>query len=503
MESAQIQYAHEDRQSSEKSPGSSNPKKPYKRRRAGVLAAVGEALGSSLNLQPFAKQLQPIIEQSLAECEKSGSRKGTFFTPVRTVFVVLGLVLRRDLGYSALINWLISGLRWLHCDLPPKLAAEGTLSHARKRLGVDVFRHIFGHQVALYSVLPADFHGLSSVAFDGTTATMPDTPSNQERFGTPNSGRGRGGFPQTRIMALLILPLCLIGNVAYGAYQGKGTGERSLMMQIIDCIPYQNLLFLLDAGLYSFDVLQSIHHQHALLAKLSGSVKPKRIRGKGLPDGSYLAIVSKKRVDPERSTDKRTRWITEQIIVRVIVYQIPGFRAARLITTLLDPSISAKELVIHYHKRWNIELAFDEIKTHQCATLRGQAPTVFRSKTAELIEQELYAMFIVYNLIRDLIDQATAPQNKDPRLISFLESQQCLIDAIPHMNSADPEQLAIQCRYLLSLIAQSEIDRPQRPRTNPRVIKIKMSKFERKKAIHKSQYRDLESELHILTQEAA
>lgn len=154
-------------------------------------------------------------------------------------------------------------------------------------------------------------------------------------------------------------------------------------------------------------------------------------------------------------------------------------------------------------KRWDIELAFDEIKTHQCATLRGQAPTVFRSKTAELVEQELYAMFIVYNLIRDLIDQAAATQNKDPRLISFLESQQCLIDAIPHMNIADSEQLATQFRYLLSLIAESEIDRPQRPRTNPRVIKIKMSKFERKKAIHKSQYRDLESELHILMQEAA
>jgi hypothetical protein len=70
------------------------------------------------------------------------------------------------------------------------------------------------------------------------------------------------------------------------------------------------------------------------------------------------------------------------------------------------------------------QLAFDEIKTHQCATLRGQAPTVFRSKTAELVEQELYAMLIVYNLIRDLIHQAVAPQHKDPRLISFLESQQ-------------------------------------------------------------------------------
>ena len=59
-----------------------------------------------------------------------------------------------------------------------------------------------------------------------------------------------------------------------------------------------------------------------------------------------------------------------------------------------------KELVLHYPKRGDIEIAFDEIKTHQCATLRGQAPTLLRSKTSRLVEQELYATVIVYNLVR-------------------------------------------------------------------------------------------------------
>jgi len=53
--------------------------------------------------------------------------------------------------------------------------------------------------------------------------------------------------------------------------------------------------------------------------------------------------------------------------------------------------------------KWDIELSFDEIKTHQCATLRGQIPTVFRSKLAELVEQELYGMLIGYNLVRGLM----------------------------------------------------------------------------------------------------
>ena len=120
-------------------------------------------------------------------------------------------------------------------------------------------------------------------------------------------------------------------------------------------------------------------------------MKPKRYSGNGLSDGSYLATVGKKGVDTT---------------VRIIQYQIPGFRPARLLTTILDPAISARELVIHYHRRWDIEIAYDEIKTHQCATLRGRAPTIFRSKKPELVEQELYAVLIVYNLVRNLIHQA-------------------------------------------------------------------------------------------------
>lgn len=32
--------------------------------------------------------------------------------------------------------------------------------------------------------------------------------------------------------------------------------------------------------------------------------------------------------------------------------------------------------------------AYDEIKTHQCATLRGQVPTIIRGKRSDLVEQE-------------------------------------------------------------------------------------------------------------------
>jgi len=57
--------------------------------------------------------------------------------------------------------------------------------------------------------------------------------------------------------------------------------------------------------------------------------------------------------------------------------------------------------------------------------------------------------------------------------------------------------------YLLVLIADSLIDRPRRPRVNPRVVKVKMSNFKRKRSGDKSKYRDFENEIKIIDIEEA
>jgi len=60
--------------------------------------------------------------------------------------------------------------------------------------------------------------------------------------------------------------------------------------------------------------------------------------------------------------------------------------------------------------------------TYRNAAFKGQSPPIFRSKRPDLVAQELYAMLIMYNLVRLLIAQAAAQHGKDPRLISFLDA---------------------------------------------------------------------------------
>jgi len=92
---------------------------------------------------------------------------------------------------------------------------------------------------------------------------------------------------------------------------------------------------------------------------------------------------------------------------------------------------------------------------------------------------------------------ASEIHNKDPRFISFLDVLQFVKDAIPIISiGLRPIQQAFN--YLLYLIAESDIDRPRRPRVNPRVVKVSGSKFKRKSAIHKEEIRSFENDIQII-----
>ena len=139
-------------------------------------------IGPSFKLEPFASIIQPIIREVLCEYNKDKYRKGTILTPLILVWLILALPLRRDLSCRKTLNWLLSGYRWVNCNMPAKIVADGTISHARVKLGIDVIRSIFYRSAVWLKNVEPDFHGRTTVIFDGTSMTMPDTESNEKKI---------------------------------------------------------------------------------------------------------------------------------------------------------------------------------------------------------------------------------------------------------------------------------------------------------------------------------
>ena len=93
-------------------------------------------------------------------------------------------------------------------------------------------------------------------------------------------------------------------------------------------------------------------------------------------------------------------------------------RRYRLLTTLTDPDAApAAELAELYTQRWEIETAFDELKTHQ----RGPG-LVLRSKMPDGVIQEVYGYLCVHYAIRWLMHSAATDYGHDPDRLSFIRS---------------------------------------------------------------------------------
>ena len=89
-----------------------------------------------------------------------------------------------------------------------------------------------------------------------------------------------------------------------------------------------------------------------------------------------------------------------------------------IVTTILDPERApAAELAALYPERWEIETAFDELKTQ----LRG-ARMVWRSKRPDLVRQECYGRLLAHYAIRGLMHEAALSADVDPDRLSFLHA---------------------------------------------------------------------------------
>jgi IS4 transposase len=157
---------------------------------------------------------------------------------------------------------------------------------------------------------------------------------------------------------------------------------------------------------------------------------PKPTRIEDLPDGSWLGHLHQKHSAAARRA--------EPMLVRVIDYTIDDGRenptAYRLFTTLLDPDeVTATDLAAAYTQRWEIELTFDELKTHQ----RGPR-TVLRSKSPDLVLQEIWGHLCCHYAIRSLMAEAATHSGLDPDRVSFVAALRITRQTLAHPGAFPP-----------------------------------------------------------------
>ena len=152
----------------------------------------------------------------------------------------------------------------------------------------------------------------------------------------------------------------------------------------------------------------------------------------------------------------------------------------RLLTTILDPAKApAAELAALYHQRWEFETTLDELKTHQ----RGPK-VVLRSRSPEMVAQEVWGMLLVHHAIRRLMHQAALDHRPRPRpavLHPHPARSSAARSPPPARRPFPPEPTARTLARVTAEIAERLLP-SRRLRAFPRVVKRKMSNFGVKRA---------------------
>jgi hypothetical protein len=324
----------------------------------------------------------------------------------------------------------------------------------------------------------AFYQGMRLMGIDGTVYDVPDSEANAAAFSRPSAGpRGEGAFPQVRKLSLV--ELGTHSEVALVIKHGH-CGEQTMVDALLRHLE-SKMLLLWDRGFFSYELWRKLSARDVkVLARVTNRLILRSIRP--LADGSYLAKIYKSASD--RANDR------DGIMVRVIRYRLNDPQRVGhgevhvLITNLFDETLCpAEELIILYHERWEEELVFDEQKTHQDPR-RATKPAHLRSETPAGVIQEIYALSLAHFVIRSLMFEAAATEGLDPDRLSFLGCFQILKCRLPECVTTTPEAFEGWYRGLLWEMQEERIEE-RRNRVNPRVIKRKMSKWKKKRPVHR------------------
>jgi len=365
-----------------------------------------------------------LIDEVLAETGRREKRSRLLPAHV-VVYFVMAMAVFRD-GYEEVMRRLTGGLAFMRAwQQDWAVPTTGAICQARGRLGEAPLKALFERVAAPLAVAgtPGAWLGARRLmAIDGVKLDVPDTPANVAGFGRPG-GLTRRPFPQLQVIGL---GECGTHAVVAAEIGTVSVGEREIAARLAPALE-PGMLVIADRGFFSFGFWRDCLVTGAdLLFRVASGLKLPVTRA--LPDGSYLSVIASHKVRGSRfqvplavAGDPRN---ATHIPVRVIEYTVTGDTGSqkpetfRLVTTILDPDdVAAIELAAAYQQRWEYEIALKEIETQMLEPGSG-----LRSKSPELVRQELWGLLLAHFAIRSLMAEAAASAGLDPDRLSFMRS---------------------------------------------------------------------------------
>ena len=367
-------------------------------------------------LVPLRKILTPEQFAKAAQESISWKCRQRVFTP-EIVFWLMALVGINCDSMAGALRKAWEQIRPLDKDLPLLPASEAAFSKARKKWPIKLFQKINdgvrNYFYQRYDLSRGSWKGLKVKIADGTTITLPESKQLRNSFGSRKNQNNQGSAPvQAHLIGLFWAFTGMCEGFTLGSLR---LGEKTGLIKLLALLKSGDLL-LADRGLPGYDLgCQLMARGSQFLFRLKKDVKPHRREKLGARD--WLVVFKKPR-------NCRGKDLPEEITLRLMAYDLPGFRTAYLLTTLIDAEqYPREELISLYGQRWQIETRYNELKNMlEIENLR--------SLTKEGVMKEIITRITFGNLVRLVMLEAAELEGVNGTDLSYKKSLEKITDTI-------------------------------------------------------------------------
>jgi hypothetical protein len=363
------------------------------------------------------------------------------------VFWLMALVALGSGSMAGAVLAFWSSLRAALPRLPLAPVQEEAFCFARRALPLRFFLRVFAAVVSRFSARFPQSHrwrGRRLLGIDGMEIDLPCQRHLAQIFPPPQNRYGPRAQPQGRLVGLV----GLWEGVCYAfRWTSQTVSEQFSARKLLAFLQSGDLLLgdrnfpdkVTFAGVVARGADFLFHLPCSRFLKL-----PRQPVPGGRRDEWYV------RIPLPAAWDTRCPSVSPELPVRILQYQMQGFRPSWLITSLLDPTaFPYDDLVNLYHERWRQETFQREWKhTLELSNLR--------SHRASGLLKEVLVQLTLNNVIRWIMAEA-APPPLGPVHLQFLETKRLLLASLPAMAAAPTAWLPELYRDLLAEIARHRI----------------------------------------------
>jgi len=384
------------------------------------------------------------VDDAVAAAGRQARRRDGKLPPHVMVYFAMAMALFAGDDYEEVAARLAGTLASWGCwDAAWSVPTSGGITQARQRLGWEPLRELFARvavPVADLLTRGAFLGPWRLMAVDGFEWDAPDTAENAAAFGYSGAAadaEGRPAFPKARVVTVSECASHAVADAEIGGVAGKGAGEQALARRLYARLD-PDWLLIADRNFYNWeDWCTAADTGAALLWRVKSDLRLPALEQ--LPDGSYTSVLVSSQIRGKARDKLIAAARAGQDLdpgqarrVRVIEYEVPDREGdgtgelIALITTITEVSAApAAALAQAYHQRWEHETGNKQLKTQ----LRGPG-RVLRSKSPDMVRQEIYGYLLTHYALSALICRAATEADIDPDRVKFTRTVRVVRRAI-------------------------------------------------------------------------